>query len=115
VLLGIGMLDAEYSFGTRVTEKVDIYSFGVVLMELVTGKRATDPVEGVDGANLVQWVHNRVLTPKGLCEILDSKCGTNSQSEMVQVLRVGLLCTSYMPISRPSMREVVKMLEDVAL
>jgi len=104
---------AEYSFGSRVTEKIDIYSFGVVLLELVTGKRAAD-ASGVDGTNLVQWVHSRVVEPKRLCEIIDSKCGMSSQSEMIQVLKIAILCTNDMPSKRPSMREVVKSLGDMA-
>ncbi len=111
-----GEIHTEYSFGTRVTEKIDIYSFGVVLLELVTGKRAADPLEPLEGTTLVQWVHNRVnsvVTSKDLCEILDSKCRMGSQSEMIQVLEIALSCTNTMPMSRPSMREVVKMLEDI--
>ena len=104
----------EYSFGTRVTEKIDIYSFGVVLLELVTGKRAADPLEPLEGTNLVQWVQNRVVASKGLCEILDSKCGMDSQNEMKEVLKIAIMCTSSIPTSRPSMHKVVKMLEDIA-
>lgn len=66
LLIVDGLIHAEYAFGTQVREKSDIYSFGVVLLEPVTGKHANGPSEFVDGTNLVQWVHKKVPTQKGL-------------------------------------------------
>jgi len=106
---------AEYSFSARVNEKIDIYSFGVVLLELVTGKRAIDPsIYGEAGTNLVHWVTEKVQTPEGVYEILDPNCESSSQEDMVALLRIGILCTSFMPARRPSMQEVVTLLADIA-
>lgn len=81
-------------------------------MELVTEKHASGPSKCVDRTNLVQWLHNKVFTQKGLEEVLDSKCGANSKIDMIQLSRIALSCTNYMPTSRPSMREVVILLQD---
>lgn len=101
----------EYAYRMRVDEKGDIYSFGVVLLELVTGRPAIDAAVFGEGVDLVSWVSTKVQTKEGLYEILDADCGKNVQDEMIMLLRVGLLCTSFMPMSRPSMREVVMMLK----
>ena len=95
-------------------EKSDIYSFGVVLLELVTGKGTVDPIVFGEGGDLVGWVNNKVQTQEGLYEILDPNCEKSSQEDMIAFLRVAMLCTSFMPTSRPSMREVVAFLTRAA-
>ena len=104
------MILAEYAFNTRVDEKSDIYSFGVVLLELVTGKRAIEPSVFGEETDLVGWVNNKVQTQEGLHEILDSNCLQSSLKDMIAFLRVAMLCTSFMPTSRPSMREAAALL-----
>ncbi|KAG0583517.1 hypothetical protein KC19_3G143200 [Ceratodon purpureus] len=106
----LGYIAPEYAFSTRVDEKSDIYSFGVVLLELVTGKRAVDSSTFGEVADLVQWVNNKVQTQEGLCDVLDPNCEKSSQEDMIAFLRVAILCTTFMPSSRPSMREVVTLL-----
>jgi len=109
------VIRAEYSFSVRLNEKIDIYSSGVVLLELVTGKCAIDPtIYGLAGTNLVQWVRDKVLTPEGLFEILDTNCEISSREDMIAPLRIAILCTSFMPSRRPSMHGVVTLLMDIA-
>lgn len=104
---------AEYAYTMKVTEKCDTYSFGVVLLELLTGRTPVQPLE--QGGDLVTWVrncireHNNTLTP----EMLDSHVDLEDQTtvnHMLTVLKLALLCTSVSPTKRPSMREVVLML-----
>lgn len=57
-------LIAGYAFKTRVTEKIDFYSFGVVLFELVIGKRAVSLAMFGEPADHVWWLHLRVQTQK---------------------------------------------------
>lgn len=73
-----------------------------------------DLLASVNGMNLVQWVYNKVFTPKELYEILNSKCGMSVQNEMVQILKIAMSCICYMPVSCTSMREVVKLLLGMA-
>lgn len=105
---------AEYAYTLQVFEKSDIYSFGVVLLELLTGRQPMDPEFG-EGVNIVDWVKERVQTKEGMEKILDQSVRVPSFSvkeEMMLVLRVALLCTSRSPINRPSMRDVVSMLSE---
>lgn len=87
-------------------EKSDVYSFGVVILELVTGKLPVDPEFGED---LVKWVCS-TMEKKGVDHVIDPKLDIFFKDEMCWVLHIGLLCTSALPINRPSMRQVVKML-----
>lgn len=100
---------AEYAYTLRVNEKSDIYSFGVVILELVTGKRSVDPEFGEK--DLVKWVWS-TIEHKGEEHVIDSKLDLCHKEEITKVLQIGLFCTSTLPIRRPTMRKVVKMLLD---
>ncbi|KAF9609034.1 hypothetical protein IFM89_012474, partial [Coptis chinensis] len=106
-----GYIAPEYAYTLRVNEKSDIYSFGVVILELVTGKRPSDPEFGEK--DLVKWVCT-TLDQKGAEHVIDPKLGSGFKDEISRVLSIGLLCTSPLPINRPSMRRVVKMLEELS-
>lgn len=90
-------------------EKSDIYSFGVVILELVTGKPPIDSEYGEE--DLVKWV-STTMNQKGMDQVIDPCLDSKYKEEMKKVLNVGLLCTSNLPITRPSMRRVVKMLQE---
>ncbi|GAB4827003.1 Serine/threonine-protein kinase hsl1 [Ancistrocladus abbreviatus] len=106
-----GYIAPEYAYTLRVNEKSDIYSFGVVILELVTGKRPVDPEYGEK--DLVKWACT-TLDQKGVDHIIDPKLDSCFKEEICKVLNIGLLCTSPLPINRPSMRRVVKMLQEVS-
>eukprot|EP00253_Pinus_taeda_P019072 PITA_19072 len=101
-----GYIAPEYAYTLKVNEKTDIYSFGVVILELMTGRRPLDSEFG-DNKDLVKWVTEK---KNGWQEVLDPKLVGCFKEEMMMVLEVGLLCTSSLPINRPSMRRVVDML-----
>uniref|UniRef100_A0A0D9UYV2 non-specific serine/threonine protein kinase n=1 Tax=Leersia perrieri TaxID=77586 RepID=A0A0D9UYV2_9ORYZ len=105
-----GYIAPEYAYTLRVNEKSDIYSFGVVLLELVTGKPPVDPEFGEK--DLVKWVCS-TIDQKGVEHVLDSKLDMTFKDEINRVLNIGLLCASSLPINRPAMRRVVKMLQEV--
>ena len=97
----------------KVTEKCDIYSYGVVLLELLTGRAPVLPID--QGGDLVTWVknyirnHNSTLTP----DILDNRLNLEDQTtvnHMLTVLRIALWCTNMNPLERPSMRQIVLVL-----
>jgi kinase len=106
LVLGI----TEYAYTLRVNEKSDVYSFGVVIFELLTGKKPMGPE--LDDKDLVKWV-STTISEKGPDDVFDQKLEKKFREEMMKVLKLGLLCTSLIPINRPSMRWVVKMLKDV--
>ncbi|XP_051128744.1 receptor-like protein kinase HSL1 [Andrographis paniculata] len=105
-----GYIAPEYAYTMRVNEKSDIYSFGIVLLELVTGKLPVDPEFGEK--DLVRWVRT-TLDQKGVDHAIDPKLDLSFKNEICRVLNLGLLCTSPLPINRPSMRRVVKMLQEI--
>lgn len=102
---------AEYAYTMKVTEKCDIYSYGVVLLELLTGRT---PVQSLDqGGDLVTWVRHYVRDHSLTSGILDSRLNLQDKSmvdHMLTVLKIALMCTSMSPFDRPSIREVVLML-----
>ncbi|XWS60111.1 hypothetical protein CRYUN_Cryun07bG0006400 [Craigia yunnanensis] len=109
-----GYIAPEYAYTLQVDEKSDIYSFGVVLMEILSGKRSVDSEFG-DGNNIVDWVRSKIKSKDGIIDILDKNAGASCASvreEMMQMFRIALLCTSRNPADRPSMRDVVLMLQE---
>ncbi|XP_043716864.1 leucine-rich repeat receptor-like protein kinase TDR [Telopea speciosissima] len=109
-----GYIAPEYAYTLQVDEKSDIYSFGVVLMEILSGKRSVEAEFG-DGNSIVDWVRSKIKNKDGVTDILDKNAGASCVSvreEMMLLLRVALLCTSRNPADRPSMRDVVSMLHE---
>eukprot|EP00250_Pteridium_aquilinum_P022039 c25287_g4_i1 orf=167-3301(+) len=105
-----GYIAPEHAYTAKVTEKSDIYSFGVVLLELVTGKKPVVPEVYGENMDIVRWVRGRLAAAEDAGEVLDSGLAACWREGMLMILRVALLCTSALPVSRPSMREVVDML-----
>ncbi|GMY38955.1 Receptor-like protein kinase HSL1 [Fagus crenata] len=104
-----GYIAPEYAYTLRVNEKSDIYSFGVIILELITGKSPNDPEFGERG--LVKWVWMK-LTENGIDHVIDPILDSKYKQEISKVLDIGLLCTNDLPITRPSMRKVVKLLRE---
>ncbi|XVF66770.1 hypothetical protein PTKIN_Ptkin10aG0064900 [Pterospermum kingtungense] len=104
-----GYIAPEYAYTLRVNEKSDIYSFGVVILELVTGKPPIDPEFGEK--DVVNWV-SATYNEKGVDQVMDPRLDCTYKEEICRVLDIGLLCTNALPINRPSMRKVVKLLQE---
>ncbi|CAN1255426.1 Leucine-rich repeat receptor-like tyrosine-protein kinase PXC3 [Linum perenne] len=110
-----GYIPPEYAYTMQVTAPGNVYSYGVVLLEILTTRLPVEEEFG-EGVDLVKWVHGapgRGETPE---QILDSKLSTVSfgwRREMVAALKVALLCTDSTPAKRPKMKKVVEMLEEI--
>lgn len=105
-----GYIAPELAYSVKLTEKSDIYSFGVVLLELLTGRSPTDPIFG-EGKDIVYWVSTRLDGMK-FFQVLDPKISASAEDDMIKVLKVAILCTKKLPSVRPTMREVLNMLID---
>ncbi|KAK6145758.1 hypothetical protein DH2020_019627 [Rehmannia glutinosa] len=93
----------------RVNEKCDVYGFGVLILELVTGRR---PVEYGEDNVVILSDHVRVLLEQGnVLDCVDLSMGEYPEEEVLPVLKLALVCTSQIPSSRPSMAEVVQILQ----
>ncbi|GAB4854342.1 hypothetical protein Ancab_022928 [Ancistrocladus abbreviatus] len=103
-----GYLAPEYGYMTKVNEKIDVYSFGVVLLELTTGK---EPNSIDDNMNLADWAWKHYSKGHPIDDVLDKEIKEQCfLEEMSNVFKLGLMCTSTLPSSRPSMKEVLQVL-----
>uniref|UniRef100_A0A803LBI8 Protein kinase domain-containing protein n=2 Tax=Chenopodium quinoa TaxID=63459 RepID=A0A803LBI8_CHEQI len=104
-----GYMAPEYCYTSKVNEKIDIYSFGVVLLELVTGK---EPHIGDEHTNLAEWALRHFHEGHPIIDVLDKEVLEPCHlEEMTNVFKIGLICTSALPSLRPSMKQVLQLLQ----
>lgn len=95
----------------KITEKSDVYSYGVVVLEVLTGKQPIDPTIP-EGLHIVDWVRQR----RGGMEVLDLSLQARPEvekEEMLQTLGVALLCVNSTQDDRPTMKDVAAMLKEI--
>ncbi|KAG1330220.1 Protein NSP-INTERACTING KINASE 2 [Cocos nucifera] len=108
----VGHIAPEYLSTGQSSEKTDVYGFGILLLELVTGQKTLSSGNGsVQKGMILDWV--RVLyKEKRLHEMVDRDLhGSFNAAELENAVEVVLLCTQSNPGLRPKMSEVVKTLE----
>ncbi|KAJ9557868.1 hypothetical protein OSB04_012482 [Centaurea solstitialis] len=108
----VGHIAPEYLSTGQSSEKTDVFGFGILLLELITGMRAFEFGKTVNqkGA-MLEWV-KKAHQEKKVEVLVDKELGTSyDQIDVGEMLQVALLCTQYIPAHRPRMSEVVRMLE----
>ncbi|XP_015583753.3 probable LRR receptor-like serine/threonine-protein kinase At4g30520 isoform X2 [Ricinus communis] len=108
----VGHIAPEYLSTGQSSEKTDVFGFGILLIELITGMRALEFGKTVNqkGA-MLEWV-KKIQQEKKVEELVDKELdGMYDRIEVGEMLQVALLCTQYLPAHRPKMSEVVRMLE----
>lgn len=107
-----GYAAPEYLDIWGMPEKVDVYSFGILLLELLTGKKPRDFVQLSEQSDLATWVRGEIDSSQA-CTLIDPqvKSSTSCSDRLHQVLRTALQCTVAVPLHRPTMKEVVKVLQ----
>ncbi|XP_062229655.1 tyrosine-sulfated glycopeptide receptor 1-like [Phragmites australis] len=107
----LGYIPPEYGQAWVATLRGDIYSFGVVLLELLTGKRPVQVLTKLK--ELVQWVREMRSQGKEI-EVLDPALrGRGHEEQMLKVLEIACKCINHNPCMRPTIQEVVHCLENV--
>ncbi|KAI3908195.1 hypothetical protein MKW98_029496 [Papaver atlanticum] len=109
----IGYVSPEYGMGGEVSTQGDVYSYGILLLEMFTGKRPTDDMFK-DGLNIHSFCKMHVF-PENVVEIIDPSLGVlpddNARDPMRKILasmiQIGVKCSSGLPSDRSSMNEVV--------
>ncbi|RVW14452.1 putative LRR receptor-like serine/threonine-protein kinase [Vitis vinifera] len=108
----VGHIAPEYLSTGQSSEKTDVFGFGILLLELITGMRALEFGKTVNqkGA-MLEWV-KKIQQEKKVEVLVDRELGCNyDRIDVGEMLQVALLCTQYLPAHRPKMSEVVRMLE----
>ncbi|KAG5018821.1 hypothetical protein JHK87_014676 [Glycine soja] len=104
-----GYIPPEYAYSTKINEKVDVYSFGVVLLELVTGRNPNKA--GDHACSLVEWAWEHFSEGKSITDAFDEDIKDPCYAEqMTSVFKLALLCTSSLPSTRPSTKEILQVL-----
>ena len=106
----------EYQSTKRVSKKSDVWSYGCLLLELLTGKVGVHTAPpGVSGVDLCTWVH-RAIREEWTAEIFDGEIAVNRRSAlpgMLRLLEIALHCVEKLPEKRPEMSEVVRQVEEI--
>ncbi|XP_042057543.1 protein NSP-INTERACTING KINASE 3-like [Salvia splendens] len=108
----VGHIAPEYLSTGQSSEKTDVFGFGILLLELITGQKAVDFGRGNNHKGVIlDWVKKlhregklRLMADKDLKREYD-------ETELKEMVEVALLCTQFNPLHRPKMSEVLRMLE----
>lgn len=106
-----GYMSPEYMESGEATTRADVYSFGVLVLEMVSGHMAVDFRR--PEVLLVRRVHEFESQSRPLEELVDIRLNTEyNRKELMRLVKLGIVCTRSNPQLRPTMRQIVSILDD---
>lgn len=110
-----GYLAPEYATSGKLTDRSDVFSFGVVLLELITGRKPVDQTRPVGEESLVEWARpllNRAVETRDFTELVDKRLNIQFvESEMFRMIEAAAACVRHSAPKRPRMIQVVRALD----
>ncbi|KAL7172777.1 hypothetical protein ACSBR2_032283 [Camellia fascicularis] len=107
-----GYMSPEYAMEGLFSEKSDVYSFGVLMLEIVSGRKNSSFYHHDRPVNLIGYACELWKEGNGL-ELMDSTLGNScSSSQVLRCIQVGLLCVQENAVDRPTMSDVISMLNN---
>ncbi|MBA0679743.1 hypothetical protein Goari_011496 [Gossypium aridum] len=107
----LGYLAPEYAMWGKVSESCDVYSFGILLLELLTGRKPIEKLPGGVKRTITEWVEP-LIAKERFKELVDPKLrGNFDHNQLKQAIYVAALCVQSEPEKRPNMKQVVGMLK----
>lgn len=103
----------EYGGGGLLSEKCDVYSFGVLILVLISGRRplqvTASPMSEFERANLISWARQLAYNGK-LLDLVDPSIHSLDKDQALLCITIALLCLQRSPSKRPTMKDIVEML-----
>ncbi|KAM0944267.1 putative protein kinase RLK-Pelle-PERK-1 family [Dioscorea sansibarensis] len=113
-----GYLAPEYASSGKLTDKSDVFSFGVVLLELVTGRKPVDTSQPIGDESLVEWARpllTQALDTGSFQGLPDPRLeGKYNENEMLRMIEAAAACIRHSAAMRPRMGQVVRALDSLA-
>jgi serine/threonine protein kinase len=110
------MIHCSKPFPGHLYVKSDVYGFGVVMLEMLSGQRALDPNRPNGQLSLVDWAKPYLADRRKLARLMDPRFkGQYNSKQALQAAQLTLNCLAGEPRNRPSMKEVVETLEQIEL
>ncbi|KAA8547840.1 hypothetical protein F0562_004269 [Nyssa sinensis] len=113
-----GYMAPEYASSGKLTEKSDVFSFGVVLLELITGRKPVDASRPLGDESLVEWARpllNQALENEDIEELVDPRLERNFvENEMFRMIEAAAACVRHLASKRPRMSQVVRALDSIS-
>ncbi|CAN1329638.1 PTI1-like tyrosine-protein kinase At3g15890 [Linum perenne] len=108
----LGYLAPEYAMWGKVSESCDVYSFGILLLEVITGRKPIEKMPGGVKRTITEWAEPYIVQGK-FKDLVDPKLrGNFDENQVKQAIYVAALCVQNEPEKRPNMKEVVNMLKN---
>ncbi|CAH2038359.1 unnamed protein product [Thlaspi arvense] len=112
-----GYLAPEYASSGKLTDRSDVFSFGVVLLELITGRKPVDTSQPLGEESLVEWARPRLIEAieKGdISEVVDPRLEKHYvEGEVYRMIETAASCVRHSALKRPRMVQVVRALDTI--